>query len=121
MKRILVVDDSRFTCSEIKSIIPQDSYEVIGHAMSGEEAIQMYEELQPDIVTMDIIMPGIDGIEAASEIISLDKNASDKIILLSSLCDTDTIEEIHSLGIKHFVPKPIEKDVLLYAMGKISK
>lgn len=116
MKRILVVDDSSFAYNEIIEMVPSDEYEVIGHAKDGESGIKMYEELHPDIVTMDIIMPGIDGMEAAKEIIRKDKEAVHKIIMLSSLCDLDTLQEVHAIGVKHLIPKPIEKDVLLYAI-----
>ncbi len=101
MKRILVVDDSSFAYNEIADLVPSDEYEVIAHAKDGEEGIRLYEELKPDIVTMDIIMPGIDGMEAAKEIIQKDPTATHKIIMLSSLCDMDTLNEVHALGMRH--------------------
>lgn len=116
MKRILVVDDSSFAYNEIADLVPSDEYEVITHAKDGEEGIRLYEELKPDIVTMDIIMPGIDGMEAAKEIIQRDPTATHKIIMLSSLCDMDTLNEVHALGMRHLIPKPIEKEVFLYAI-----
>ncbi len=116
MKRILVVDDSSFAYNEIADLVPSDEYEVIAHAKDGEEGIRLYEELKPDIVTMDIIMPGIDGMEAAKEIIQRDPTATHKIIMLSSLCDMDTLNEVHALGMRHLIPKPIEKEVFLYAI-----
>lgn len=121
MKRILVVDDSSFAYNEIMEIVPPEEYEVVGHAKDGEEGIRLYEELKPDIVTMDIIMPGIDGMEAAKEIIARDPSATHKIVMLSSLCDMDTLEEVHALGMKHLIPKPIEKDILLFAISHLDK
>ena len=62
---IMVVDDSPFASKQIKDIVEENGYEVIGYAKNGEEGIKMYEELHPDIVILDIIMPGIDGLETA--------------------------------------------------------
>lgn len=111
MKTILIVDDSPFIAREIKDIVSDHGYEVIGCAKNGEDGIAMAKELKPDVITMDIIMPGIDGIEAAVEI--LKEIPDQKIIMLSSLCDQDTIEEIRNIGLEHLVAKPIEPDQLL--------
>ena len=111
MKTILIVDDSPFIAREITDIVKEQDYEVVGCAKNGEDGIVMAKELKPDVITMDIIMPGIDGIEAAGEI--LKENPDQKIIMLSSLCDQDTIEEIKALGLKHLVAKPIEAKQLL--------
>lgn len=62
---IMVVDDSPFASKQIKDIVEENGYEVIGYAKDGEEGIRMYEELHPDMVILDIIMPGIDGLETA--------------------------------------------------------
>ena len=111
MRKILIVDDSPFIAKEIEDIVSDKGYEIIGHAKNGEMGITMAAELKPDLITMDIIMPGIDGIEAAVEI--LKNNPDQKIVMLSSLCDQDTIEEIQTLGLKHLIAKPIEADQLL--------
>lgn len=119
MKTILVIDDSRFSYEEIKEFVPQDKFTVAGYATNGEQGVRMYEELNPDIVTLDIIMPGLDGLEAAAEIISIDKGAAKKIIMLSALYDKDTLDEINGLGIKHFVMKPIKFNDLMEAINDI--
>ena len=111
MIRILVVDDSPFVAAQITELLGKENYEVVGHALNGEEGIKMYEELKPDLVTMDIIMPGIDGIEAAEEI--LKKDASARIVMLSSLCDSSVLEEIKAKGMHYLIPKPLEQDLLL--------
>ena len=111
MKTILIVDDSPFIAREITDIVKEHDYEVVGCAKNGEDGIIMARDLKPDVITMDIIMPGIDGIEAAAEI--LKENPSQKIVMLSSLCDQDTIEEIKGIGLKHLVAKPIEAEQLL--------
>ena len=111
MKKVLIVDDSPFIAREIKDIVTGHGYEVVGCAKNGEDGITMAIDLKPDIITMDIIMPGIDGIEAAVEI--LKEIPDQKIVMLSSLCDQDTIEEIKSIGLKHLIAKPIEAQQLL--------
>jgi two-component system chemotaxis response regulator CheY len=111
MIRILVVDDSPFVAAQITELLGEGTYEIVGHALSGEDGIRMYEELKPDLVTMDIIMPGIDGIEAAEEILKKDPSA--RIVMLSSLCDSSVLEEIKSKGMHYLIPKPLEKDLLL--------
>ncbi|MCR5686155.1 MAG: response regulator [Lachnospiraceae bacterium] len=116
MKTILIVDDSPFIAKEISDIVSDNGYKVIGHAKNGETGIAMAAELKPDIITMDIIMPGIDGIEAAVEI--LKNNPDQKIIMLSSLCDQDTIEEIQGIGLKHLIAKPLEGEQLLSVLAE---
>ena len=116
MRTILIVDDSPFIAREIKDIVSEHDYEVVGCAKNGEDGIVMAKELKPDIITMDIIMPGIDGIEAAIEI--LKEIPDQKIVMLSSLCDQDTLEEIKGIGLKHLVAKPIEAAQLLDILEK---
>lgn len=113
---IIVVDDSPFASKQIKDLVEENGYEVIGYAKSGEEGIKMYEELHPDIVILDIIMPGIDGIETAE---ILEK--SDPDVTLSSLCDTGTLEEVRAIGVKYLIPKPWEDDVLLATLELLKK
>ena len=108
---LMVVDDSPFASKQIKDLVEENGYEVIGYAKNGEEGIRMYEELHPDIVIMDIIMPGIDGLETAE--ILLKKDPSATILMLSSLCDSGTLEEVKAIGLKYLIPKPWEDDVLL--------
>lgn len=110
-RTILVVDDSPFASKQIQDIVEENGYEMIGYAKNGDEGIHLYEELHPDIVIMDIIMPGIDGLETAE--IILKKDPAARILMLSSLCDSGTLEEVKSIGLKYLIPKPWEDDVLL--------
>ena len=79
----------------------------------------MYEDLHPDIVVMDIIMPGIDGLETAEILLKRDPDAT--ILMLSSLCDSGTLEEVKSIGLKYLIPKPWEDDVLLATLEMLKK
>lgn len=116
---IMVVDDSPFASKQIKDIVEDNGYEVIGYAKDGEEAIELYKELKPDIVILDIIMPGLNGLETAE--ILKKQDPAVKILMLSSLCDAGTMEEVKSIGIKHLIPKPLEADVLLASLELVSK
>lgn len=116
---ILVVDDSPFASQQIKDIVEGNGYKVVGYAKNGEEGIRLFDELKPDITILDIIMPGIDGLETAEIILKNDPSA--KIMMLSSLCDAGTLEEVKSIGLKYLVPKPWEDDVLLATLEMLMK
>lgn len=116
---IMVVDDSPFASKQIKDIVEDNGYEVIGYAKDGEEAIELYKEWKPDIVILDIIMPGLNGLETAE--ILKKQDPAVKILMLSSLCDAGTMEEVKSIGVKHLIPKPLEADVLLASLELVSK
>lgn len=116
---IVVVDDSPFASKQIKDIVEENGYEVIGYAKNGEEGIKMYEELRPDMVVLDIIMPGIDGLETAQ--ILKEKDPDVTILMLSSLCDSGTLEEVRAIGVKYLIPKPWEDDVLLATLELLRK
>lgn len=109
-KTVLVIDDSPFIANQVKEGIEGNGYKVVGHARSGEEGISMCRELTPDVILLDIIMPGIDGFETATEIQR--EMPETKIIMLSSLCDNETLEEVKNIGLKYLIPKPLEVDIL---------
>ena len=85
---IIVVDDSPFTSKQLKDVVEENGYEVIGYAKNGEEGIAMYDQLHPNIVILDIIMPGIDGLETAEILMVKENNPDATILMLSSLCDS---------------------------------
>lgn len=118
-KTIMVVDDSPFASKQIKDLVEDNGYEVIGYAKNGEEGIELYKELHPDIVILDIIMPGIDGLETAE--ILMKNDPSVKILMLSSLCDSGTLDEVRGIGLKYLIPKPWEDDVLLATLELLVK
>ncbi|MCR5829041.1 MAG: response regulator [Lachnospiraceae bacterium] len=117
MKRILIIDDSPFIFKEVSATLEGHDYEIVGHAKNGEDGIRMAQELKPDVITLDIVMPGMDGIEAAKKLIEIEPGI--KIVMLSSLCDYDTVNEVEGLGLKYLVSKPIEKEVLLDTLEKV--
>ena len=110
-KHLMVVDDSRMVEVLICHLLEGSEYEVIAYCENGEEAIERYEEVQPDLVIMDAIMPGIDGLETAQ--IILEEHPEARIIMMSSLDDEDTIHEAVTIGAKRFLHKPASREVLL--------
>lgn len=121
-KKVLVVDDSVFMLGEMKHIIMDTDFEIVGYARSGEEAIAMYGETKPDVVTLDIILPGIDGLDTARLILEQWPDAN--IIMVSSLAYDETMKQAKEIGARDFIFKPFEKqqmlDVLTRATEKIS-
>ena len=117
-KTVLVVDDSAFIFEELKFLLADTDYEIIGHAKNGAEAFRMYGELMPDVVTMDILMPGLTGLETSQLILGKWKDA--KIAIVSSLAYDDTLEEAAALGIHHFIYKPFEKQDILEALNQLT-
>lgn len=115
-KRIMVVDDSRMIGMQMRNLLEDTDYEVAAYCRDGEEAIDQYGQVQPDLVTMDIIMPGMDGLETAQAI--LEEHPEAKIIMVSSLAYDDTFEEAKAIGAKGFIDKPFEKEQLLDAFAK---
>lgn len=115
-KRLMVVDDSRVMELQICKLLENSKYEVVAYCENGEEAIARYEEVQPDIVTMDIIMPGIDGLEAAQ--VLLEEHPDARIVIVSSLICEETIQDAEAIGAKTFLYKPVQKEGLLKALEK---
>ena len=115
-KKIMVVDDSRIAQLQLEKVLPEEEYEVVACCQTGEEALDQYDKVNPDLVTMDIILPGMDGLEAARALLAAHPEA--RILMVSSLAYDDTIKEAEALGAKGFVFKPFDQDQLLQAMQK---
>lgn len=116
--KVLIVDDAMFMRAMIRDIlINSGRYEVIGEAANGEEALIKYQELKPDLVTMDIVMPQMDGIEATKEIIKLDPNA--KIVMCSALGQEALVIESIAAGAKDFIVKPFSAEKVLKVIDAV--
>ncbi|HDX9579754.1 response regulator [Bacillus cytotoxicus] len=116
--KILVVDDAVFMRTMIKNLLQSNSdFEIIGEAENGIEAIQKYKELQPDIVTLDITMPEMDGLEALKEIIKIDANA--KIVICSAMGQQGMVLDAIKSGAKDFIVKPFQADRVIEALTKV--
>jgi len=119
MARILIVDDSTVMRKNLYSIFSKNGHEIVGEAVDGRQAIISYITLKPDLVTMDITMPKLSGVDAVKEIIKKDSNA--KIIMLSALNQKQMVFEALNNGAKHYIIKPIDSDNLLAVVDEVLK
>jgi len=118
MPRVLIVEDAPFIREMIKDILESHDYTVVGEASNGLEAIEKYESLKPDVVLMDILMPGMDGLSAISKIKEIDPNA--KIIVVSALVKETLRKEALRAGAADFVAKPFQVEKLLDAVRSVA-
>ncbi len=114
--RILVVDDAAFMRMMLKDILEKNDFEVIGEAENGQMAVDKYKELEPDLVTMDITMPEMDGIEAVKHIRSLDANA--RVVMCSAMGQQAMVIDAIQAGAKDFVVKPFQPERVVEAVSK---
>ncbi len=115
--RVLVVDDAAFMRMMIKDILRKGGYDVVGEAEDGAKAIDKFRELRPDLVTMDITMPDMDGISAVREIRKIDQNAL--IIMCSAMGQQAMVIDAIQAGAKDFVVKPFQPERVLEAVRKV--
>ena len=117
MARVLIVDDAAFMRMTIKDILEKNGYEIAGEAANGAIAVEMYNKEKPDVVTMDITMPDMDGIEAVKNIRANDPNA--KIIMCSAMGQQSMVMDAIKAGAKDFIVKPFQPDRVLEAVKKV--
>lgn len=115
-KKILIVDDAAFMRMMIKDILTKNGYEVVGEAADGMQAIEKYKELKPDLVTMDITMPEMDGIAALKEIRAVDPGAV--VIMCSAMGQQAMVIDAIQAGAKDFIVKPFQADRVIEAIQK---
>jgi len=115
-KRILIVDDAAFMRMMLKDILSKNGYTVVGEAENGQLAVEKYQEFQPDLVTMDITMPEMDGLSAVREIRRIDPSA--KVIMCSAMGQQAMVIDAIQAGAKDFIVKPFQPDRVLEAVGK---
>ena len=113
---VLVCDDAIFMRTMISDILTQAGFEVVGEAESGTQAVEKYHALKPDLVTMDIVMPDMGGIEADREICKTDPDA--KILMCSAMGQQALVEAIQA-GAKDFVVKPFQPSRVLEAVQRV--
>ena len=118
MPTVLVVDDAVFMRTTIKRMLEDEQFEVIGEATNGLEAIEMYKKLLPDVVTMDITMPGMTGIEAVKEIIA--EYPSAKIVMVSALGQQKLIVDALEYGAKDFITKPFDPAQIVQVLHNVT-
>ncbi len=117
MKKVLIVDDAAFMRVSIKNMLTKNGYEVIGEAENGKIALQKYQELGPDVVTMDITMPEMDGLTSLKKILELDPGAN--IVMISAMGQESMVREAVLSGAKGFIVKPFKEDVITAALNNL--
>ena len=115
-QKILVVDDAAFMRMMIKDILTKNGFEVVAEAENGAQAIEKYKEHHPDLVTMDITMPEMDGISALKEIKKLNSDA--KVIMCSAMGQQAMVIDAIQAGAKDFIVKPFQADRVIEAIKK---
>jgi len=117
MARIMIVDDAEFMRMVIRDILVKQGHEVAAEVADGECAIQKYQEVKPDIVLMDIILPDMEGTKTLEKLLDLDPEA--KVVMCSSLGQKAVVMESIKIGAKDFIVKPFEPDKVLEVIEKV--
>lgn len=120
MAKVLVVDDSAFARKIIIDLLGKEGYEMAGEAENGSEAVQLYKKTKPDLVTMDIIMPevnGMDGIDAVREILKTNPKA--RILMVTAVGQREALEQAQQAGARGFVLKPFDSSTVVDEVRKI--
>ena len=114
--KIMIVDDAAFMRMLLKDILEGNGFQIVGQATNGNESIQKYRELNPDVVTMDIMMPGMDGIQAIKGIKAMDPDA--RIIICSAMGQKERVVEAIKAGAKDFIFKPFKPEQVIQTLRK---
>jgi two-component system chemotaxis response regulator CheY len=116
-KRVLIVDDAIFMRMKLKDILESNGYEVVAEAQNGAEAIEKFKSERPDLVTMDITMPEMDGIEALRGIRAIDSQA--KVVMCSAMGQQAMVMESIQSGAVDFIVKPFDSDRVIQSLNKV--
>ncbi|CAG7618487.1 Chemotaxis protein CheY [Paenibacillus solanacearum] len=116
MKKILIVDDSLFMRMMLKNVIQELGYETVAEGSNGLEALTLYERHKPDLVTLDITMPEMDGITALGKLRTMDPSA--KIIMVSAMGQQALLIQAVNMGASDFIVKPFNKERVMEAFRK---
>ena len=116
-RKVMIVDDVSFVRKTIAKILTDANYQVVGEAEDGNAAIQMYKKLRPDLVTMDIVMPNMGGIEAARKICQMDKSA--RVVMISAMEQESLIMEAINAGARDYILKPFSADEILKTLERV--
>lgn len=117
MAKILIVDDSRTSRKVLRNVLESNGHEIVGEAKDGEEGVELYSSLKPDIVTMDITMPVLDGIEALKNIRNVDSKA--KVIMVTAAGQKTKMLEAIKYGATEFLTKPFEPEQITETISKV--
>jgi two-component system, chemotaxis family, chemotaxis protein CheY len=114
---VLICDDAIFMRTMVGDILTQAGFEIVGEAETGKQAVERYKALRPDLVTMDIVMPDMGGIDAVREITAFDPGA--KVLMCSAMGQQSLVVEAIQAGAKDFVVKPFQPSRVLEAVQRV--
>jgi two-component system chemotaxis response regulator CheY len=114
---VLICDDAIFMRTMLGDILQQAGFDVVGEAETGSQAVEKYQQLKPDLVTMDIVMPDMGGIDAVREITKMDPMA--KVLMCSAMGQQALVVEAIQAGAKDFVVKPFQPSRVLEAVQRV--
>jgi two-component system chemotaxis response regulator CheY len=120
MANILIVDDSKFMRKMLSDILTENGHHIVGEAENAKEATELYKILKPDLVTLDIIMPeveGVDAISALKDMINIDPQA--KVVMVSAMGQEQVVEECMQAGAKDFIVKPFQPSNVAEVVRKV--
>jgi two-component system chemotaxis response regulator CheY len=116
-KRVLITDDALFMRVTLRNILTKSGYEIAGEATNGKESVDLYQSTRPDLVTMDITMPEMDGISALKEIRRLHPDAN--VIMCTAMGQKNLVMEAVTAGARDFIVKPFQPEKVIEAVNKI--
>jgi two-component system chemotaxis response regulator CheY len=116
-KRVLIIDDSAFMREFIEETLEEQGWEIVGMAADGNSGIEMALELEPDLITLDNVLPDMLGVDIA-KILKIEEGLSSKIIMISALGQDDIIEECMANGVEDYIVKPFEEEDLIAVLNK---
>lgn len=116
MARIMIADDAEFMRLVLKKMMEKGGHEVIGEADNGRDAVYLYTMLHPDLITLDITMPFMSGLDAAEKI--KEDHPDARILMVSAMGTKDSRERAQSIGVKGFIIKPFQEEQVLNAIEK---
>lgn len=117
MHKVLIVDDSRTSRKILRGILEGRNLEVVGEAVNGEDGVKLYKELKPDVVTLDITMPVLDGVSALKQIVEYDSDA--KAIMVTAAGQQSNVVEAIKAGASEFVTKPFDENIIVDVITRI--
>lgn len=115
LKKVLIVDDAAFMRVTLKTLLERNNFEVVGEAANGLEGVKKFVEVNPDIVTMDITMPEMDGVQALKEIKKINPNA--KVIMISAMGQETMVKEAVLSGAIGFLVKPFKEESVVKSLS----
>jgi two-component system chemotaxis response regulator CheY len=115
-KRVLIIDDSAFMREFIEETLEEQGWEIVGMASDGNSGIEMALELEPDLITLDNVLPDMLGVDIA-KILKIEEGLSSKIIMISALGQNDIIEECMANGVEDYIVKPFEEEDLIAVLN----